>query len=162
MIGSQEENSPVWTQRAVERAKRMASDRLFADIPLQNPAQHFMLFVIERGSHGEVPLSQGEIAKRLQLSPATVTASLRPLEKLGLIERKPDEKDLRKNRVSITPDGIAMVKRCRELMDALEEATFKGFSEEELAQLTGFFKRMCSNLEAFSQDTQQKKEVNAF
>ena len=157
MKGSHDENSPVWTQRAVERAKRLATDRLFADIPLQNPAQHFMLFVIEHGSHGEVPLSQGEIAKRLQLSPATVTASLRPLEKLGLIERKPDEKDLRKNRVNITPDGEAMVKRCVELMDALEEATFKGFSEEELAQLTGYFKRMCSNLEAVAQETQEKE-----
>lgn len=157
MIGSHDENSPVWTQRSVERAKRMATDRLFADIPLQNPAQHFMLFVIERGSHREVPLSQGEIAKRLQLSPATVTASLRPLEKLGLIERKPDEKDLRINRVTITPEGIAMVKRCQELMDTLEETTFKGFSEEELSQLTGFFKRMCSNLDAFSQETQDKE-----
>ena len=157
MIGSHDQDSPVWTQRAVERAKRMASDRLFADIPLQNPAQHFMLFVIERGSHGEVPLSQGEIAKRLQLSPATVTASLRPLEKLGLIERKPDEKDLRINRVTITPEGVSMVKRCGELMDTLEETTFKGFSEEELSQLTGFFKRMCSNLEAFAQETQEKE-----
>ena len=157
MKGSHDEDSPVWTQRAVERAKRMATDRLFADIPLQNPAQHFLLFVIEHGSHGEVPLSQGEIAKRLQLSPATVTASLRPLEKLGLIERKPDEKDLRKNRVNITPAGKAMVKRCVELMDALEEATFKGFSEEELAQLTGYFKRMCSNLEAITLETQEKE-----
>ncbi len=162
MKGSHDENSPVWTQRAVERAKRMATDRLFADIPLQNPAQHFMLFVIERGSHDDVPLSQGEIAKRLQLSPATVTASLRPLEKLGLIERKPDDRDLRKNRVNITPDGIAMMKRCQELMDALEEATFKGFSEEELTQLTGYFRRMCSNLEEFSQETEEKKEVKEF
>lgn len=154
MKGSHDENSPVWTQRHVERAKRQATDRLFADIPLQNPAQHFMLFVIEHGSKREVPLSQGEIAKRLQLSPATVTASLRPLEKLGLIERKPDEKDLRINRVNITAAGEAMVQRCKELMDTLEEATFKGFSEEELAQLTGYFKRMCSNLEAFAQEIQ--------
>ncbi len=160
MKRSQDLNSPVWTQRQFDRAKRMATDRLFSDIPLQNPAQHFMLMVIERGSRGEIPLSQGEIAKRLQLSPATVTASLRPLEKLGLIERKPDEKDLRKNRVSITPEGIAMMKRCQELMDTLEEETFKGFSDEELTQLTGYFKRMCSNLNAFTLENQEKKEVN--
>lgn len=160
MNGSHDENSPVWTQRAVEHAKRQATDRLFADIPLQNPAQHFMLMVIEHGSRGEVPLSQGEIANRLQLSPATVTASLRPLEKLGLIERKPDEKDLRKNRVTITPEGIAMMKKCQELMNTLEETTFKGFSEDELSQLTGYFKRMCSNLEAFSQENKEEKEVN--
>ena len=152
MKGSHDENSPVWTQRDVERAKRQASDRLFSTIPLQNPAQHFMLFVIERGSRGDVPLSQGDIAKRLQLSPATVTASLRPLEKLGLIERKPDEKDLRINRVTITEEGRRMANRCRELMDELEEATFRGFSEEELRQLTGYFRRMCNNLDALSQN----------
>lgn len=158
MNRSYDENSPVWMQRNVERAKRIATDRLLADVPLQNPAQHYMLMVIMRGSRRDAPLSQGEIAKRLQLSPATVTASLRPLEKLGLIERKPDEKDLRKNRVSITAEGIAMVQRCKELMNTLEEATFKGFSPEELAQLNGYFKRMCGNLEAFSLESPEPQE----
>ena len=66
MKGSHDENSPVWTQRDVERAKRQASDRLFSTIPLQNPAQHFMLEkrgTLEVGNYADINVFDLEALK---------------------------------------------------------------------------------------------------
>ena len=153
------ESGAIWTMHMMEAEKRQATEALFNDMPLQNPAQHFLLFVIENGSDQEVPPTQGDIARRMKLSPATVTASLRFLEKRGLIQRETDEHDLRKNRVRITPKGRETAQRCRESMKALETAMMEGFSDEEQAQLAGYFSRMCDNLRTI---TKHYKEVSPF
>lgn len=139
-------NSPVWKLRELERTRRQTMDAFFAGMPLQKPAQHFLLFVIERLCDQEGAPSQGDIAQALHLSPATITASLRLLERYGFIRRRPDETDQRKNRVEITAEGREMAERCRVSMDTLEGAMFRGFTGEELANLSACFERMCKNL----------------
>ena len=153
------DNGLEWKLHMMDAERRQATDALFSDIPLQNPAQHFLLFVIEQGSDQEVPLSQGDIAKALKLSPATVTASLRFLEKFDLIQRQPDEHDLRKNRVTVTTEGRAMAEKCRGAMKELTDTMFDGFTEEEKTELSGFFERMFSNLRTI---TKNKKEETTF
>lgn len=148
-----------WTMHMMDAERRQATDVLFNNIPLQNPAQHFLLFVIEHGSEQEVPLSQGDIARELKLSPATVTASLRFLEKYDLIQRQPDEHDLRKNRVTITSEGREMAEKCRDAMKELTDTMFEGFTAEEKDALSGYFERMCSNLRTI---TNNKKEEPTF
>ena len=49
--------------------------------------------------------------------------------------------------------------RCRESMKALETAMLEGFSDEEQAQLAGYFSRMCDNLRTI---TKHYKEVSPF
>ncbi len=145
-------DSPVWMLRSFDMARRQAISALFARLPLHDPAQHFALFALECAHRaGDTP-SQGEIARQLQRSPATMTATLRSLEKLGLLQRRQDELDQRKNRVEITREGLEMAERCRSCMDTLEEAMFRGFSPEELEQLSGFFTRMCRNLSGIEKE----------
>lgn len=148
-----------WTLHMMDAERRQATDAMFSSIPLQNPAQHFLLFVIERGSEQEVPLSQGDIAKELKLSPATVTASLRFLEKYNLIQRQPDEHDLRKNRVTITNEGREMAEKCRFAMKDLTDTMFEGFTEEEKITLAGYFERISGNLRTI---TKNLKEESTF
>ena len=82
----------------------------------------------------------------MQLAPATMTASLSYLERLGYISRQSDARDLRKNRVVITEAGTQAAEECRRSMEQLELSMFRGFSEEELASLAAFVRRMEDNL----------------
>ncbi len=70
-------------------------------------------------------LSRIELAKRLSVSPSTVTRTTAPLEKLGLLGRESHERDARFAYVVLTKAGQ------RAVADA--EATFTRLSEEALA-----------------------------
>ena len=49
--------------------------------------------------------SQRDVARTLRLSPATVAVSLKTLERDGYINRTADERDQRRNRVTLTDKG---------------------------------------------------------
>jgi len=53
-----------------------------------------MLMLYVRDSHGS-KLSRIDLARRLCVSPSTVTRATNPLEKIGLIERESDSRDAR-------------------------------------------------------------------
>ena len=46
--------------------------------------------------------SQRDVARTLRLSPATVAVSLKTLERDGYVDRTADERDQRRNRVTLT------------------------------------------------------------
>ncbi len=91
-------------------------------------------------------LSQRELAKVMQRSPATVAVSLRNLEEKGYVTRSADEGDQRRNLVRLTDKGRSAVEMGTQAFEAVEEQLLAGFSEEEKEQLTGFFVRMLKNL----------------
>lgn len=110
---------------------------------LGSPLILLCLFHMDRD--GQKP-SQRELARRLRLSPATMAVSLKTMERCGYVSREPDEKDQRRNRVSITEKGRDAVGRCGMAFRAADERLLAGFSPGEAEQLTGFFIRMLRNL----------------
>ncbi len=90
--------------------------------------------------------SQRDVARTLRLSPATVAVSLKTLERDGYINRTADERDQRRNRVTLTDKGRTAVGLCGESFRAVDERMLSGFTPAEKAQLTGFFRRMIDNL----------------
>ena len=90
--------------------------------------------------------SQRDVARTLRLSPATVAVSLKTLERDGYVDRTADERDQRRNRVTLTDKGRTAVGLCGESFRAVDERMLSGFTPAEKAQLTGFFRRMIDNL----------------
>ena len=90
--------------------------------------------------------AQRELAGLLHVSPAAVANSLKCLERDGYIRREPWERDARRNRVLLTPKGAAAVEVCREVFRRVSARMMDGFSQEELAQLAQFQRRMLDNL----------------
>ena len=127
-------------------AHRQAMLTLFNDIPLRTPSQHYILFRIEEGSASDSLPSQKELAQEMQLTPATVTATLSYMEKLSLIRRETDRGDMRINRIRITDKGIALADELRHRMAALDELMFDGFSAEETEELGRYMHRLADNL----------------
>src|SRR5580693_2002524 len=55
----------------------------------------------------QVPLSQQEVARRLGVDRTTMVTLVDELEDQGLVQRRPDPADRRRNVVALTPDGRA-------------------------------------------------------
>lgn len=92
-------------------------------------------------------MSQKEMAHALNLSPATMTVTLKRMEKAGLIEREMDAKDQRILRVHLSEQGKAMCKKGEEQCRIVSEELLNGFTEEEQKQLREFMHRIAHNME---------------
>lgn len=90
--------------------------------------------------------TQKEIAERLFVSQPSIAASVKRMEKAGLITREQDEKDLRINRLSATKKGAELAEKCRMDFDAVDNGTFNGFTEEELKAIKNYLDRMILNV----------------
>ncbi|WP_395110309.1 MarR family winged helix-turn-helix transcriptional regulator [Actinomadura sp. SCN-SB] len=77
-----------------------------------SPAGFFLL----RALAGDDCLRAGDLAKRLMISPATVTSVVDTLERNGHVERQRDRRDRRAVVVRITESGLALVKVTGETM----------------------------------------------
>lgn len=91
-------------------------------------------------------LSQVELARISNLKPATITAALKRLDKLGLIRRTADENDLRIMRINLTEEGKKLNEDLKILFLEIEEDCFTGFSMEEREMMANYLLRMKENL----------------
>ena len=85
-------------QRAARRLARRF-DRAFAPIGLTNNQFSALMFI------AGAEQSPGRLAELLAMDPTTVTALLKALERERLVASRPDSRDRRVRRVSITQDG---------------------------------------------------------
>lgn len=90
--------------------------------------------------------SQKELAKKLRIKPATLTVMLTRMEKTGLVQRKPDERDQRISRVFLTEQGNQAIQAVKDTMQDLEHRSFEDFTPEEKLLLRRFLLHMHDNL----------------
>jgi DNA-binding MarR family transcriptional regulator len=91
-------------------------------------------------------LMHTELARRLQVQPATITKMLQRMEKAGFVERRPDPNDQRVSRVYLTEAGRAVRTDVQQVWRQLEEEAFAGFTLEERTLLRRFFVHIRENL----------------
>lgn len=106
--------------------------------------------------HGQLPLleriidnpgcTQQEVAALLMVTPASVAQSLTRIEKAGLIERKVDQENRRRNRVYATEAGRHAAALYRESFDEVDKETFAGLTDEELLRFSTLLDRMIENM----------------
>ncbi len=119
---------------------------------LQDVNHPLLLLLLEESNKSGKLSAQRELADMLHISPATVTASLKALERNGYVTRKSDKMDCRRKLVTITEKGKNAVCRCRSVYEALDQQIYAGFTQEELDQLAGYMERMIQNLYAIGGD----------
>ena len=90
-----------------------------------------------------------------QRSPATVTASLKVLEREGLIRRFPDESDQRINRVALTQAGLDLARECCRRIAVLDEQMIAGLSPDDQNHLVRIFQKMSDNLSAMNEERKE-------
>ena len=90
--------------------------------------------------------TQKELADRLHIAPPTIAASLKCLERQGYVARRTDEKDSRRNRISITRKGRDALDSGMRAFQQGDDAMYRGFTPEEREQVQEFHRRMLDNL----------------
>ena len=84
-----------------------------------------VLLELNRG--GE--LNQRELAERTHVTPATMSGTLKRMEKNGFIVRTPDENDARISRVRLTEEGKEWLQRYEDYRNACKEANSRLYLE---------------------------------
>jgi len=94
---------------------------------------------------------QKDLAERCHVEPATMTSLLGKLEKDGLIYKKPVyvSGNKRANSIYLTEKGRKLAIKINQIVDEIEEKSYKNFTETEKQLLISFFNRIRYNLENY-------------
>lgn len=134
----------------VHRAHHNAIVAALTNRGLQDVGQPKLLILL--GTLEEGSVTQSELAQALHVSPATMSASLKSLERQGYVTKQSGEKDGRCKMVAITQKGRDAVHRCRAALKSVDDQIFAGFSDEEVERFKIAHKRMLHNLYAIGGD----------
>ena len=91
-------------------------------------------------------ITHSELARRMHVSPATVTNMIKRMEKAGFVERRPDSHDQRVSHVFLTGAGRAIRERVDGQWQEIEERVFSSFSDDEQAMLRALLERVREEL----------------
>lgn len=118
-------------------------------------AQHRLLMTLAKRSFS----SQVELARYLEVSPATIAVSLKALKKQNLIRQTTKEEDNRINFVELTKEGKKLVEDSCGFFDRLDEQMYQGFSQEELRKLCDFYHRIYENMERMKKKRKKGEQL---
>lgn len=105
-----------------------------------------MLMLYVKNAPGS-KLSRVELARRLCISPSTVTRAARPLEKIGLITRKSDSRDARLSYVALTSAGGKLLRHAEKTLEQLsEEFLSRSLAEEDRSHFARILSTLTSQL----------------
>lgn len=99
-------------------------------------------------ARGDGPLRASEVTAASMLSGASTTKNAERLEKRGLIERLPWERDGRVVLMRLTADGEALVDREFPRFLEMDRTLLAGLSAKEQAQLAALLRKVALALEA--------------
>jgi DNA-binding MarR family transcriptional regulator len=142
-----DEMGPEWLFRVCDRMHHYMMAREFELRGLSKATHPFLLFAL-KNAEKDKPLSQKEIAEKLGVAPPTAAVSIRRMEKAGLLAKRADREDSRRNCITITPKGEKLVKECKEAFDDIDRRMFEGFSRQDQENMRSYYLRMIRNLEA--------------
>ncbi|MGN0527146.1 MAG: MarR family winged helix-turn-helix transcriptional regulator [Acutalibacteraceae bacterium] len=90
--------------------------------------------------------AQKELAKGLHVSPASITTSVKRLEKSGYVTKIQDKEDTRKTHIFLTDSGKKVLKAFRNICDETDAEMFRDFTAEECNQFAEYLTRIQKNL----------------
>ncbi len=134
-------DSVGYTLAQVCKLHRQRSDNLLNTIGLHVGQEMFLTELWRKDG-----ISQTELAEQLSLQPATVTNSLRRMEREDIVERHDDSDDQRVSRVYLTGKGRGLEGPVEEKWGQLESEAFDGFSLEERVLLRRLLLQVYQNL----------------
>lgn len=95
---------------------------------------------------GSGPMTLGDLASQLDVSPRNITGLIDHLERDGLVERVPDPADRRAVRAHLTGPGEAKLRAVRSEMDRARSNVLAGFTEDEIDLLRHLCLKLVKNL----------------
>jgi MarR family transcriptional regulator, lower aerobic nicotinate degradation pathway regulator len=88
------------------------------------------------------PVAQAELGRSIGLDPKDLVGVLNDLQTQGLVVRAPDPADRRKNAVSLTGDGAALLTRCEQVAREANDVLLAPLSAAERDQFLALLVRI--------------------
>lgn len=117
-----------------------------------NPKQFAMLALLVR----DAEVSQAELARRVMITPQSVSESLRTLIQQGLISRAPNQLG-QPSQLRVTSAGRAMLRRAYPLVEHSQRESFSALSAREQATLTELLRKMLHKARAIPKTRSAKR-----
>ena len=111
-----------------------------------NKSQASILFTL----HQRDAMSQKELASRLNVSAPSITSSIQKMEKENYLTRRPDDRDQRVMRLSLTEKGKSCIKGIWTVAEQMENLMFRGMNTEEVLLFRRLLLQIHDNLERSS------------
>jgi len=92
------------------------------------------------------PLTQKELAHRLQVKPSAIVRIVDRMEREGLLERTTDPEDKRKNVVVLSPEADEIEGLLTDCLIQIKQQALHGISEQQLATTIETLSQMCKNM----------------
>ncbi|AWT46402.1 MULTISPECIES: MarR family winged helix-turn-helix transcriptional regulator [Streptomyces] len=90
------------------------------------------------------PVAQAELGRSIGLDPKDLVGVLNDLQTSGLVVRRPDPADRRKNAVSLTGEGERMLRRCEEAAREANEALLAPLTATERERFLAVLRRIAT------------------
>lgn len=103
-------------------------------------------------------LTQKELADKIFVDGSTLVPVLDKMEQNGLIERKPDPKDRRINRIFLTPKSESTVDSIILIVLQLRKMMYRGISEEDIMSSKKILDVIIKNSDSLIDDFKSRKE----
>ena len=91
--------------------------------------------------------TQKELADEMNTSPAAMSASIKRLQKAGLIEKISAASDFRINKIKLTEKGLRIHDDTFDKTMAIDRRMLDGFTAEETAELFAYLDRVQNNID---------------
>ena len=123
---------------------RLAQIAIFGDFALTlgeldiTPGLYGVLVIIEANPG----LKQTELARATHLDRSTVVSVIDNLERRALVDRRAAATDRRSNSLQLTPDGKALLKKLKRLVNEHEQRLKGNLSENEQATLIRLMRKI--------------------
>ncbi|MBR1585220.1 MAG: MarR family transcriptional regulator [Clostridia bacterium] len=127
----------VASLRRLQLLMRIKARSLMADSGLHPGQPRLMEFI-----NGHPGCTQKEAADELDVTPASAAASLKRLEKAGMVARMPDTRDARRNRLYLTEAAREKLRANQEAFRKMDAQMFAGLTDAEVQD----FCRICQHL----------------
>lgn len=137
-----EESIGYWTVMAAHALHRALSEELAPEGITHRQWQVLAWLAIEG------TLSQGELAERMEIEPATLVSVLARMERNGWIVRRACAGDRRKRLVEATAAAEPIWERGVECARRVREQAARGFSQRDRQELIRLLEELRNNLQA--------------
>ncbi|MEU9005441.1 MarR family transcriptional regulator [Streptomyces sp. NPDC048551] len=128
---------PTWlVGRVAARGRGLVADALAAE------GLRLMHHAVLAATAEYGPVAQADLGRRLAVDPKDMVGILNHLQAAGLVLRTPDPGDRRKNAVTVTPQGSAVLARCAALAETANAALLAPLDTEEQGQLIALLTRL--------------------
>ncbi|SPB14613.1 MarR family transcriptional regulator [Caballeronia novacaledonica] len=106
--------------------------------------QYSLLVSVSHLSHGE-SVTVNRLADHLHLSGAFVTIETGKLKKLGYIDKRSDPHDKRKMRLTVTSNGLKLLRELAATQQRINNVLFEGVTKTEFRALCSVVDRLVAN-----------------